>query len=280
MLFYPPTHSECGLFEQKTMQALLNTAVEAARKAGDIISRQSRQLERLKVQMKGQNEFVTQVDQAAENAIIELIHQRYPDHAILGEESGQIGDANAEYMWILDPLDGTTNFIHGLPYYCVSIALKIKGRLSVAVVYNPESQELFTATRGSGATLDGRRIRVSARNEIAGGLVVTEFPFRSNDLSLDAHLSIYKNVMLEAGSIRRPGSAALDLCYLAAGRIDVGWMFGMKLWDIAAGVLILREAGGLISAIDDKEDFMETGNIVAGTPRMHAELLQLIKNSR
>jgi myo-inositol-1(or 4)-monophosphatase len=261
------------------MQALLNTAVEAARKAGDIISRQSRQLDRLTIQTKGTNEFATQVDEAAENAIVELLRQRYPGHAIIGEEGGESGAADAEHVWIIDPLDGTTNFIHGLPCYAVSIGLKIKGRLSVGVIYNPESQELFTAVRGNGATVDGRRMRVSKRRELAGSIIGTEFPFRSVDTSLERHLSIYKNVLQEAGCVRSEGSAAMDLCYMAAGRIDAAWMFGLKIWDIAAGVLILREAGGMVSAIDDKEDYMETGNLVAGTPKVHAELRELINKS-
>jgi myo-inositol-1(or 4)-monophosphatase len=258
------------------MQALLNTAVEAARKAGDIISRQSRQLDRLQIQTKGVNEFATQVDEAAENAIVELIRQRYPDHAVIGEEGGESGAADSDHVWIIDPLDGTTNFIHGLPCYAVSIGLKVKGRLSVGVVYNPDSQELFTAVRGNGATVDGRRMRVSKRREIAGSIIGTEFPFRSADRYLDKHVEIYKNVIKEAGCVRREGSAALDLCYMAAGRMDAAWMFGLQIWDIAAGVLILREAGGMVSAIDDKEDYMETGNLVAGTPKVHAELRELI----
>jgi len=274
-----PNDLNAVCFAKKIMQALLNTAVEAARKAGDIISRQSRQLDRLQIQTKGTNEFATQVDEAAENAIVELIRQRYPDHAVIGEEGGESGGAHSDYLWIVDPLDGTTNFIHGLPCYAVSIGLKVKGRLSVGVVYNPHSQELFTAVRGNGATVDGRRMRASKRREIAGSIIGTEFPFRSVDASLDKHVNIYKNVIKAAGCVRGEGSAALDLCYMAAGRMDGAWMFGLKVWDIAAGVLILREAGGMVSAIDEKEDYMETGNLVAGAPKVHAELRELINKS-
>ncbi len=261
------------------MQALLNTAVEAARKAGNLIARQSRQLDRLQIQAKGQNDFVTQVDQAAEATIIELIQQRYPDHAIIGEETGEQGSADAEHVWILDPLDGTTNFIHGMPQYCVSIGIKVKGRLSVGVVYNPETEELFTGIRGEGATLDGRKIRVSKATELSGALIGTEFPFRSNDESLEQHTRICRNVMLAAGCVRSAGSAALDLCHVAAGRLDGAWMFGSQIWDIAAGVVILREAGGLMSAINDGEDYIVTGNMIAGTPKVHNELRTVITGS-
>ncbi len=258
------------------MQALLNTAIEAARKAGDIIIRGSSQIDRIKVESKARNEFVTQIDQAAEAAIIELVQQRYPDHAFLGEESGMSGKEGADHLWIIDPLDGTTNFIHGFPQYCVSIGLKIKGRLAIGVVYDPNRQELFTASRGSGATLDGRRIRVSGRRDLDGALIGTDFPYRSNDEWLETNLNIYRDVMTKAAGVRRPGSAALDLCYLAAGRLDALWMFGLKPWDIAAGVLILRESGGIVSSISDDGDYMESGNLLAGSPKVHSELKSLI----
>ncbi|MDG1462543.1 MAG: inositol monophosphatase family protein [Gammaproteobacteria bacterium] len=258
------------------MQALLNTAIEAARKAGDIIIRGSSQIDRIKVESKARNEFVTQIDQSAEAAIIELVQQRYPDHAFLGEESGVSGKKDADHVWIIDPIDGTTNFIHGYPQYCVSIGVKVKGRLAVGVVYDPISQELFSATRGSGATLDGRRIRVSNRRDLDGALVATEFPFRSNAAWLETNLNIYRDVMTQAGGIRHPGSAALSLCYLAAGRLDAAWMISLKPWDIAAGVVILRESGGLVSSIADDGDYMESGNLVAGSPKVHNELKGII----
>jgi len=258
------------------MQALLNTAVEAARKAGDLIARQAGQLDRIKVQTKSPNEFVTQVDEAAERIIIDAISQRYPDHAFLGEESGLTGNEASDHVWIIDPLDGTTNFIHGFPQFCVSIGLKVKGRLSAGVVYDPISQELFSASRGEGATLDGRRIRVSGRRDLEGALIGTGFPYRCSEEFMDIYMNQFRDVMGKASDVRRPGSAALDLCYLAAGRIDGFWEFGLKPWDMAAGVLIIREAGGLISSLTDEDDYMESGNIIAGSPKVHAELKALV----
>jgi len=258
------------------MQALLNTAVEAARKAGNIIIRQFGQLDRLKVQAKARNEFVTQVDERAEQAIIELIQQRYPDHCFLGEESGEIEGTNKDYVWIIDPLDGTTNFIHGFPQFAVSIALQVKGRLSIGVIYDPTRDELFTASRGQGATVDGRRIRVSKARELDGSLIGTGFPYRSSEAYLETYLSMFRDVMGHAAGVRRPGSAALDLAYLAAGRIDGFWEYGLMPWDMAAGVLMIREAGGIVSPLTNDGDYMETGNIIAGTPKVHEELKALL----
>jgi len=258
------------------MQAFLNTAVEAARKAGNIIIRQFGQLDRVQVQTKSRNEFVTQVDQNAEAAIIEIIQQRYPEHSFLGEESGEIEGSDKDHVWIIDPLDGTTNFIHGFPVFCVSIALQIKGRLSVAVIYDPIRDELFTAERGSGATLDGRRIRVSKQRELQGSLIGTGFPYRSSADYLESYLGMFQDVMAEAAGVRRPGAAALDLAYVAAGRLDGFWEFGLKPWDMAAGVLLIREAGGLVSPLTPDADYMESGNIMAGTPKVHEELKTLL----
>ncbi len=255
------------------MQALLNTAVKAAHRAGDIAIRQLKRLDEVRVQNKGINDFVTQVDEAAEESIISTIQQYYPDHAILAEESGMRGDS--EYTWIIDPLDGTTNFIHGLPIFSVSIALRIKGRMSIGVVYDPNRQELFTAIRGRGAQVDGHKIRVSGRRGLEGALIGTGFPYRSQE-RMKSYLAMLEQVLLNTAGVRRPGSAALDLANLAAGRLDGFWEFGLNTWDIAAGSLILREAGGLISELEDKDDYLATGNIIAGSPRVHNALKKLL----
>jgi len=256
------------------MQALLNTAIDAARQAGDFAMRYTRRLHQLDVRSKSRNEFVSQVDESAEQLIIDAIHERYPDHAILGEEFGQQG--NNDTVWIIDPLDGTTNYLHGFPMFSVSIAVQVKGRLEAGVVYDPNRQELFTALRGNGAQLDGRKIRVDRNRQLDGALIGTGFPYRLNDVWMDVYLQQLKAVMSVAGDIRRPGSAALDLSYFAAGRLDGFWEFGLQPWYIAAGTLIVREAGGLVSSMTDDGDFMETGNLIVGPPKVHAELTQLL----
>jgi len=257
------------------MQAFLNTAVKAARAAGDTAMRYAHRVDQLDIKTKSRNEFVSQVDLAAEQAIIETIHERYPGHGILAEESGE--QAGDEHVWIIDPLDGTTNYLHGLPVFSVSIALQIKGRTEVGVVYDPNRQELFTAIRGSGAQLDGRRIRMDRNRVLEGALIGTGFPYRRNDSWMDVYLNQFRAVMQTASDIRRPGSAALDLSYLAAGRLDGFWEFGLQIWDIAAGALIVREAGGLISSMTDDGDYLESGNVIAGAPKVHADLEKLLK---
>jgi len=257
------------------MQALLNTAIQAARRAGDTTMRYAKRVDELDVRSKSRNDFVSQVDEIAEKLIIESIHERYPGHGILGEETGRQGDD--EYLWIIDPLDGTTNFLHGFPMFAVSIGLQIKGRMQVGVVYDPNRQELFTAIQGVGAQLDGRRLRINQKRELAGSLIGTGFPYRENDRWMEQYLNQFRAVMNVAGDVRRPGSAALDLCYLACGRMDGFWEFGLQPWDIAAGSLILREAGGMISSMTDDGDYMETGNIIAGAPKVHTELEKLLK---
>ncbi len=252
--------NSCGtdpLEWRPVMQALLNTAVKAARKGGDIALRYLNRLSDLEVRSKARNEFVTQVDHAAEAAIIESIRERYPDHGFLAEESGHHpGD---EYVWIIDPLDGTTNFVHGFPVFSVSIALRVRDQLEVGVVYDPCRQELFTATRGGGAQLDGRRIRVSAAHALEGALIGTGFPYRSNTTWLPRYMAMLRAVMENTAGVRRPGSAALDLCYVAAGRLDGFWEFGLNLWDIAAGSLMIREAGGVVTSLTPRKDVLESG---------------------
>jgi myo-inositol-1(or 4)-monophosphatase len=256
------------------MHGMVNIAIRAARRAGELMIRQLNQLESLKVTEKGKNEFVTQVDKGAEAAIIEVIRDHYPDHAILAEESGAAGDH--EFQWIIDPLDGTTNYVHGFPVFCVSIAVMRRGELEHGVVYDPLRQEIFSATRGQGAQLDGRRIRVSKRTTIQQALVATGFPYRANLVHIDRYLGMLKAVMLEASGVRRPGSAALDLCYVAAGRVDAFFELGLAKWDIAAGALIIREAGGRISDFRGGDGYLDSGNVVAGNPKVYAALSRLL----
>ena len=236
--------------------------------------RQWNQLESLKVIEKSPNEFVTQVDQAAEAAIIEVIRDHYPEHAILAEESGATGDH--EYQWIIDPLDGTTNYVHGFPQFAVSIGVARKGEVEHGVVYDPLRQEIFTASRGQGAQLDGRRIRVSKRTTLQQSLVATGFPYRANLVHLERYLNMLRAVMLESAGVRRPGSAALDLCYVASGRVDAFFELGLSKWDIAAGALIIREAGGRISNFQGNDGYLESGNVVAGNPKTYAALSKLL----
>lgn len=254
------------------MQALLNTAVKAARRGGDSAMRYINRLHQLKVKSKARNEFVTQVDHAAEEAVIETIRERYPDHAFVAEERGELGES--EFVWIIDPLDGTTNFIHGFPVFAVSVALRVKGRLEIGVVYDPNRQEIFSAIRGQGAQVDGHRIRVSGRKDLDGALIGTGFPYRDK-ARMKEYLRMLEAVLLNTAGIRRPGAAALDLAYVAAGRLDGFWEFGLHIWDIAAGSLLIREAGGLISDLQGAEDYLESGNLVAGTPKVHDALKKL-----
>lgn len=264
------------LSPETRMQAYLNTAIDAARAAGRIIMRYTNRVHQLDVRSKSRNELVSQVDLAAEQAIIETLSQRYPGHAFLAEESGAQGSDTSEHVWIIDPLDGTTNYLSGLPIYCVSIALQVKGVLEVGVVYDPNREELFTAINGGGAQLDGRKIRVSGRRHLEGALIGTGFPYRENSRWLATYMQQLEAVMQTAGDVRRPGSAALDLSYVAAGRLDGFWEFGLQTWDIAAGVLIVQEAGGLLSPMTTDGGYLETGNLVAGSPKVHDELRALL----
>ena len=226
--------------------------------------------------MKSRNDFVSEVDRRAEEIIIENLRKTYPDHAILAEESG--GSGNSDYRWIIDPLDGTTNFLHGFPQFAVSVALAHKGVLDQGIVYDPLRQELFTASRGEGAHLDGRRIRVTRSNTLEGALIGTGFPFRTLD-RLDAYVDIFRQLTAVTAGIRRPGAASLDLAYVASGRIDGFWEYGLEQWDIAAGALLIREAGGYVSDINDGSPELKSGNIVAGNPAVHDLLLKLIRDT-
>jgi len=258
------------------MLPMLNTAVKAARRAGVIINRASDDVDRLTVHSKGENDFVTEVDQKAEQAIIQTLLDAYPDHAILAEESGASGTlGEAEYEWIIDPLDGTTNFLHGFPQYCISIALVYRGQLSVAVIFDPVRNDLYTALRGRGAFLNERRIRVSKRDKLQGALIGTGFPYR-DFTHLDAYTAMFKDLVQKTAGLRRPGSAALDLAWLAAGRTDGFFEIGLNAWDIAAGCLLVQEAGGLVSDFAGEENYLQSGNVVAGNPKVFVQLLQTI----
>ncbi len=255
------------------MHAMLNVAIMAARRGGDSLVRNMKKLDKLKVEQKGQNDFVSEADHEAERAVIETILKHYPEHAIQAEESGTTGDS--DYVWIIDPLDGTTNYLHGFPVFCVSVALAHKGRVEHGAVYDPLRQELFTASRGSGAQLDGRRIRVSGQSRLAMSLLGTGFPYRSSNEAFTPYVNMLASAMKASAGIRRPGSAALDLCYVAAGRLDAFWETGLMAWDLAAGCLIIREAGGIVSALDGGENYMETGHVLCGTPKIYSQLARL-----
>ena len=256
------------------MHALLNIAVSAARKAGSFIARAVERVDTLQVDSKGYNDFVSEVDRRAEQEIIHVIHKAYPHHAILAEESGEQGGGEA--VWIIDPLDGTTNFLHGFPQFAVSIAMQHNGRLEVAAVYDPLRDELFTAIRGSGAQLNDRRIRVSKAKGLEGTLIGTGFPFRDQN-HLDAYLGMFRALLPRTAGIRRAGAAALDLAYVAAGRLDGFWEIGLKPWDMAAGILLIQEAGGIIGDFRGGQDFFATGNLVTGNAKVYESLVAAIQ---
>jgi myo-inositol-1(or 4)-monophosphatase len=256
------------------MHPILTNAVKAARRAGSIITRASQDVGALKIRSKTYNDFVSEVDHAAERAIIETLQDAYPDHGFLGEESGDT-NPDAENIWIIDPLDGTTNFLHNFPQYCVSIALMQRGQLTQAVVYDPNRNDLFTATKGRGAFLNDKRIRVTNRIKLQDSLIGTGFPFR--DFShLDTYMPMLKDMIKKASAIRRPGSAALDLAYVAAGYLDGFWEIGLSKWDIAAGALLVQEAGGIVADFEGNESWFGTGNIVAANPKVFAQMLQVL----
>lgn len=257
------------------MHPLINIAVSAARSAGNYIMRNLDRASQLQIERKGRNDFVTQVDRNAEAEIIRTIHKAYPQHAILGEEGGQIGDN--EVLWIVDPLDGTTNFLHGLPHFAVSIGISVKGRLEHGVIYAPCTQDLYVASRGAGATLNNRKIRVSGGKDMDQALIGTGVPIRA--ANLDAYLPMLRNVVANTAGVRRAGSAALDLAYVAAGRLDAFWELNLKPWDVAAGIVLVHEAGGMVSEIYGQPDPLTTGNILASTPKLHPIFAGLLSSA-
>lgn len=260
-----------------SLQAFVATAVKAARRAAREISRAANDRDLLRIEDKSANDFVTSADKAAEAAIIEELHRAYPDHAILAEESGrhQPGKKKSDYLWIIDPLDGTTNFMHGLPQYAVSIGLTYRGEIIVGVVYDVAKNELFTAAKGQGAFLDNRRIRVSETSELRRALIGTGFPFRRGD-DFGGYLESFRRVAERAAGLRRPGSAALDLAWVACGRYDGFWEHNLKPWDMCAGILLVLEAGGLVTDLKGGEDWFEEGGVCCGTPKIFGQLLPLV----
>ncbi len=255
---------------------MLNVAIKAARAAGSIINRAALDIESVRVAQKQVNDFVTEVDRAAEEAIISTLLSAYPGHGILAEESGQEhGAKNSDYVWIIDPLDGTTNFIHGLPTYAVSIALAHRGQVQQAVVYDPARNDMFYASKGRGAFLNDRRLRVSKRTRLADSLIGTGFPFRKGD-NFKHYLKLFETVMQSCAGLRRPGAAALDLCYVAAGWYDGFFETGLQPWDVAAGSLLVSEAGGLIGNFTGDADFLYQREVVAGNPKVYGQLVHLL----
>jgi myo-inositol-1(or 4)-monophosphatase len=267
-----------AILTETFMHPMLNTAIKAARRAATIINRASFDLDRLQVSEKQSNDFVTEVDRAAETAIIEVLTSAYPGHAILAEESGaskNLNDTN-ENVWIIDPIDGTTNFIHGFPQYCVSIALQQRGVITQAVVYDPNRNELFTASKGGGAFLNDKRIRVTRCDKLADALIGTGFPVK--DISkLDEYMDMFKIMTPKCQGLRRPGSAALDLAYVATGRLDGFFEKSLAPWDIAAGCLLITEAGGIVGTFSGESDYLYKGDVLAGTPKVFGQMVAVFQ---
>ncbi|MGI9276925.1 MAG: inositol monophosphatase family protein [Endozoicomonas sp.] len=262
------------------MQPMVNMALRIARQAAEIIVHAYQDLENLKVQAKDRNDFVTEVDQASEKLIINGLRKAYPDHGFFGEESGHIegkGEGK-DYLWIIDPLDGTTNYIRGIPQFAISIACQYRGRMEHAVVLDPLKDEVFCASRGHGATLNSKRIRVSDRRSLEGALIGTGIPFSGNNLNyIDGYLNMMRAVLGDTAGIRRAGAASLDLAYVACGRLDAFWEFGLKNYDMAAGALLIQEAGGLCSDFMGGHDFLDKNQVVCGNPKCFKEMLKRIR---
>jgi len=252
---------------------MLNIATRTARQAGDLIRRYVGDVDKVRIQLKDANDFVSEVDKQAEREIIQALRRAYPDHSILGEESGKHGDESAEYQWVIDPLDGTTNFLYGLPHFAVSIGLKQRGRLFLGVIYDPLRDEMFAAVRGDGATLNNRKIRVSSRLSLDNALLATGVPFRANQ-NLELYLETLRVLVPGTAGVRRFGSAALDLAWVACGRYDGFWELGLQEWDLAAGALIIQEAGGLVGDLQGGNEHLVHGNLLAANPKVFKEMLQ------
>ena len=260
------------------MQPMTTIALRAARKAGEIIARATEQVDLLEIEEKGVNDFVTEIDKAAEKELIYHISKAHPDHAFLGEEGGLQGNQDSDYQWVIDPLDGTTNFIRGIPHFAISIACLYKGELEHAVIYDPMRREEFIASRGRGAQLNGHRIRVSKRKSLDGALIGTGIPYKSrSEQHIPAYTKSLEAVTKQTAGIRRAGAASLDLAYVAAGRLDAFWEIGLNRWDIAAGALLIREAGGLIGDFKGGNTYLDSGNIVAGNPKCFKAVLQTVQ---
>lgn len=261
------------------MQPMLTIASRVARTAGETIFRSLEKIDLIDVHAKGLNDYVTEVDRTVEAYLVDQLRKTYPGHSFLLEESGLIEGRgkDAEWQWIIDPLDGTTNFIHGFPQFAISMAVTCKGVLEHALIYDPIRKEEFSASRGYGAQMNGRRLRVTQRKSLEGALIGTGFPFRDDQAThIDQYLGMFKTIATQSAGIRRAGAASLDLAYVAAGRLDGFWEFGLQPWDIAAGALIVREAGGLVSDFSGGETWLESGRVVCGNPKMLKSLLQAI----
>lgn len=261
---------------ESLMNPMLNIGIRAARAAGKVITQNVDRFDPMTIEKKQRNDFVTEIDRKAEAEIINTLKRSYPDHGFLCEESGLMGNQQSEYRWIIDPLDGTTNFIHGMPHFSVSIALMQNNRLFQAVIYDPMRQELFTAGKGEGAFLDNKRLRVASTAQLAHALLGTGFPYRDGQ-DLDFYQRTSRHFTERSGGVRRLGSAALDLAYVAAGRLDGTWLLGLQSWDVAAGGLIVREAGGLINDFDGGDNWLERGEVIAATPKVHHQMLGVMK---
>ncbi len=259
------------------MHPMVTIAIRAARNAGNIITRSYNHIESLNVTEKSRNDYVSEVDRLAEQEIIQTIRKSYPGHSVLAEESGK--QTGNEFQWIIDPLDGTTNYLRGFPHFAVSIALKHRDKLEHAVIYDPLKDEIFSATRGQGARLNDRRIRVTTRKTLYGALLGTGIPYRP-DQDLRAYLPTLEAIIADTAGVRRAGSAALDLAYVAAGKLDGFWEFGLKPWDLAAGVLLIQEAGGIVTDTDGEMDYLDSGNVLTGNIHVHAEMLRRLETRK
>ena len=259
------------------MEPMLSMALRATRKAGEIIERALDRVDLIPIEEKGRNDFVSEVDRKSEQEIIYHLKKAYPDHGFLGEESGATGNQSSDYQWVIDPLDGTTNFLHGIPHFAISLACIFKGNILHGIVYDPVKREEFSATRGKGATLNDRRIRVSNRKSFEGALMGTGIPFNDFGLdNIDAYLKCLKEIAGQTAGIRRQGSAALDMAYVAAGRYDGFWEMNLKQWDIAAGILLVKEAGGMVSDFKGGNDYLDSGHVVCANPKVFKPLLQVV----
>lgn len=260
------------------MHPMLNIAIRAARKAGDFIAKSAENTDNIETMQKGTNDFVTNVDKAAERIVIDVIKKSYPDHTIVSEEAGALEGKDKDYQWIIDPLDGTTNFVKQFPHFSVSIALRIKGKTEVACVYDPIRNELFTAQRGAGAQLNSKRIRVGTANELAGTVLATGFPFKAKHHA-EGYLKVVGALFTECADFRRTGSAALDLCYVAAGRVDGFFELGLKPWDLAAGELIAREAGAICTDFVGGTAYLQSGNVIAANSKVLKGILAKVRDN-
>ncbi|HLB43241.1 MAG TPA: inositol monophosphatase family protein [Gammaproteobacteria bacterium] len=257
-------------------EPFINIAIDAARVAENIIIKAIKRLDTIKISEKSPNDYVTDVDKQVEQAIIRVIHKAYPHHSILGEESGAL-TGSEDYQWIIDPIDGTRNFIHGFPHFAISIAVSHKNKIEHGIIYDPLRQELFTASRGKGAQLNNTRIRVSNRKQLKECLLAAGFILRQTDRIKTGPAKTLEAILPACGDIRRAGAATLDLAYVACGRLDGFWEFGLHIWDIAAGILLVKEAGGMVADLEGGEDYLKTGNIVVANPTILKQMLKMIK---